>query len=91
MISQELEEEELIVKRFRLIGLAVALALVAAVLSGPVTPAAQAAPQNEIHTLYYSDASKTNLVGEKIRFCYDPIYQWGQVTSYYSVFTEPCS
>ena len=42
-----------------------------------------ALPPNEVITEYYTDASKTELCGEKILWCNGYTYSWGCVTSYW--------
>ncbi|HET6432651.1 DUF6289 family protein [Dyella sp.] len=51
---------------------------------------AVSAPSNYIDTIYYSDASHTNMVGESVLYCTGRHRQTGQVTAYYTIESEPC-
>ena len=48
------------------------------------------APSNDIDTVYYSDAAKTNMVGESELFCTGKHDRWGRTTPYYTVHKFPC-
>jgi hypothetical protein len=39
-----------------------------------------ALPQNELDTFYYSDATMTDIVGERDILCVGGVYQWGTTT-----------
>lgn len=72
--------------------------LIALVLAFAVSAAAgffgvgttDALPCNEVDRLYYSDATYTNLVGERILLCNGQRWSWGITTSFVQIFTEPC-
>jgi hypothetical protein len=69
----------------------IAAATTAAVLV-PAAPAQARACiiQHECYTTWYSDSSRTVVVGEKYEGCYGTISMWG-VRSPYVTFTEiPC-
>jgi hypothetical protein len=40
---------------------------------------------------YYSGPDKAREVGGKTYNCSNPVESWGQVTPYYTKFSEPCS
>lgn len=74
----------------------VTVALTAAVLAATVVPA-QAIPtlpppvsDTLLVTAYYSDASKTVLVGQSWSGCGKPSGSWGTITSYRNVFFPAC-
>ena len=49
-----------------------------------------ALPPNEVTWEYYSDATFTELVGERILFCSGQWWSWGVRTSYYYTWSTPC-
>lgn len=51
---------------------------------------ARALPSNEVTTLYYSDANKTQVVGGRILLCSGEKGSWGRSTQYISRESEPC-
>lgn len=53
---------------------------------GPAT----AVPMNMIYTVYYSDATYTEEVGEKYLSCQGKTFIYGVVTAYKIVTTEGC-
>ncbi len=65
-----------------LLGLACAVALL-----GPATDALAA---SYCERSYYSDATYTVLVGERITTCQGQVYSWGVVTPYRLSACEPC-
>jgi|GEM_PF-2462974 len=63
------------------------LAFVAGVtLTGPV----DAAPSQEIDITYYSDASKTEIIGWKLFTCFSGTYSSGETSAYFDRYTTPC-
>ena len=74
----------------RVLGLALALALLAGSLAFIAPQGAEAALTNEIVTTYYSDASQTDVVGERIRNCWGTFDFWGSTSKYYTVTSIPC-
>lgn len=67
--------------------LVVGLAALAALTASAIVISA---PSNYIDTIYYSDASHTNMVGERVLYCTGRHTLTGQVTTYYTIETEPC-
>ncbi len=64
----------------------------AAILSLASLPLpAQALPSQEINTVYYKDASKTEVVGEFTLLCNGQRYSNGQRTNFKTTFKSPCS
>jgi hypothetical protein len=55
-----------------------------------VAAAAHAAPVNEVTTEYYSDSSKTVLVGERILSCGGGVRKWGRTTGFSTKFQDSC-
>lgn len=49
-----------------------------------------ALPCNEVERIYYSDATYSTVVGERILFCNGQTWKWGSVTSYVQVYSTPC-
>lgn len=48
------------------------------------------APSYDVDTVYFSDASKTTMVGEYELFCTGRHEKWGITTQYYTVDKFPC-
>jgi hypothetical protein len=75
----------------RVLGFALALALL---LTGAVatfwSQSAEAIPVQEVVTTFYSDASLTNIVGERIRPCHGGTISWGITSSYKTIDSFPC-
>ncbi|MCP1374680.1 DUF6289 family protein [Dyella lutea] len=51
---------------------------------------AVSAPSYDIDTVYFSDAAKTNMVGESELYCTGKHDHWGQTTQYYTVEKFAC-
>lgn len=56
-----------------------------------VAASALAARASMLDYTYYSDATHSTYVGEKIYMCNNTVYQQGQVTQYYELETMSCS
>lgn len=76
--------------RLRLGAFAVLLALAVGFGYGFCVEDAYALPVNEVDRIYFSDATYTVEVGERLLLCNGHLYSWGIVTSYKIVYTEPC-
>lgn len=50
-----------------------------------------ALPANEVTTTYYSNAARTDVVGEKTLFCQGGTSKWGRVTRWYERSSTPCN
>jgi hypothetical protein len=74
-------------KLFLLLG-SVALLAASFVLTAPRP--ASALPSQTCDCEYYSDATYTNQVGEKIIFCNGGVSRWGSTTSYVQCYCDPC-
>lgn len=61
-------------------GIALAATLAANAIAGSL--------YTEYH--YYSGPDKTMEVGTRIYNCNNPVETWGQVTPYYTKYSEPC-
>ncbi|NQE62726.1 DUF6289 family protein [Caulobacter sp. RHG1] len=67
------------------------LVLVSAAISAMVVPTmVSAVPINYIETTFYSDATKTVVVGGHITPCVSYPYAWGERTPYYDIYSESC-
>lgn len=75
----------------RFFGCLLALALLAGAFTLGVPETAQALPSNEVTTTYYSDASKTDVVGERILLCSGGWISWGIKTSYATQYSVSCN
>ncbi len=62
----------------------------AATLLGTVATQAFALPANEVDTTYYSDATFTQEVGERILACQGGIYREGKVSRFVVSTVTPC-
>lgn len=60
------------------------------VLAGPLAPAASALPANEVFTRYYSNASKTKIVGTSHLFCSGRLIKKGRTTAHLDFVETPC-
>lgn len=67
-----------------------ALALASAFIGLSIASDAAALPANGYDIVYYSDASMTNEVGERMLECNGGRYSYGVVTSYYTKETWSC-
>ena len=67
-----------------------AITLLALAVSGISTQAAMALTGNEVETIYFSNASKTTVVGERHLFCSGQVYKWGTTSPYYTRYSTPC-
>jgi len=76
--------------RLRLGAVVVLLALMVGFGFGFFADDAYALPPNEVDRIYFSDATYTVEVGERLLLCNGHLYSWGIVTSYKLVYTEPC-
>lgn len=77
--------------RRRSVAIALALAFVVSAAAGFFAAGtAEALPCNEVERTYYSDATYSTVVGERILFCNGQTWKWGIVTSYVQVFSFPC-
>jgi hypothetical protein len=76
--------------RLRLGAIAVVLALAVGFGYGFFVDEASALPANEVERLYFSDATYSNQVGERLLLCDGHLYIWGIVTSYKLTVTTPC-
>lgn len=67
------------------------IAIMAAVLAGNAVPA-QAIPPGEtlLVLAYFSDASKTSLVGQQWSGCGQPSGSWGTTSPYRNIYFTPC-
>jgi len=68
----------------------VGLLLVFALVAGAFT-IAEALPSNEVTTIYYSDASKTDEVGERTLLCSGGWIKWGTTSAYANKYSVPCN
>jgi hypothetical protein len=50
-----------------------------------------ALPANEVTTTYYSNAARTEIVGEKTLLCQGGISKWGNVTQWYERSSISCN
>lgn len=75
-------------KRAKVIMLA--LSSVAAIAAGVYSMTSTAAYAYMTETYYYSDAAKTNEVGYRFRNCNGATYTEGTVTTYKTIYREPC-
>ncbi|BAZ40577.1 hypothetical protein NIES4101_65380 [Calothrix sp. NIES-4101] len=57
---------------------------------GSIFSAVEALPSQEVETTYYSNASKTKVVGGSILSCYGGFKKWGKQTQYKTRFISPC-
>jgi hypothetical protein len=55
-----------------------------------VSTLAYASTASSTYTTYYSDATLTVVVGEKIFTCGNRVYTEGEVTPYYTIRITPC-
>ena len=77
--------------RNRRLATALLLALVAAGALAALLPGSTGAlPQKAVFSGFYSDASLTNLVGERITLCNGGHVNWGVITPYQDYYEEPC-
>lgn len=68
-----------------------AVALATGTLAVTAGPARAIPPGNTLFvTAYYSDASKTQLVGQKWSGCGQPSGSWGTTTAFSSLFFPAC-
>jgi hypothetical protein len=68
-----------------------AMAIIAGILVGNAVPAQAIPPGPTLLVLaYYSDASKTVLVGQQWSGCGQPSGSWGTTSPYRNVFFTPC-
>ncbi|MFK3984369.1 DUF6289 family protein [Micromonospora sp. NPDC050397] len=67
-------------------------ALLAAGLLAATSAPAQAIPPGEslIVIAYYSDAAKTQVIGQQWQGCGQPPGSWGTLAGYRTVFFTPC-
>lgn len=64
--------------------------LVTAMVGLGVTLSAYAALTTTIEFEYYSDATYTEVVGERVRLCNGKVYTSGVQTPYYRVYRDSC-
>lgn len=67
-----------------------AFVLLMALALGFVSAPLGASPCFEIERVYYSDATKTVIVGGFFWPCNGPPEQWGQVTSFRDIYSSDC-
>ena len=78
--------------RRKTFGLMLSLAALAGVLTLSAPKSVQACPANETTTTYYSDATLTNVVGERTVLCNClGTTSWGNRTAYYTVNSISCN
>ena len=67
------------------------LALSAAMLGLGTVPAQAILPGDTLVVVaYFSDAARTNLIGQRWSGCGQPSGSWGTLTGYSTVFFTPC-
>ena len=59
-------------------------------LSLVIPLAAQARPNSEVTTEFYSDQAKSNLVGERILTCGGGVAKWGRQSGFSAKSSAPC-
>jgi hypothetical protein len=67
-----------------------ALVLVAGSAATLLAPSAESLPSQEVTTTYYSNSSKTEVVGFKILTCFGGTLTSGSTSAYYTREQEPC-